>query len=93
MIGMNSEITLMESISMLGAFSPVKVMFNGIVLYDDYDGDETGPLQEVLPKRLWQAKNYVVTDINIKIVEFHHSVVSIKGRYEPCGEMRICNDR
>lgn len=81
-----SEITLIEAVSMLNAFSPVKISLNGIVLYNDYDGDDDGeekPWQEVLMGRLWQSKDYIITDINIKIVHFHHSIISMRGRYEP----------
>lgn len=88
----NSEITLREAIEKLDTFSPVKIVFNGIVLYNDYDEDvieiEDGVYGEnrlpidVVPNRLWQFDNYVVTSINIEIVEFHHSVVTMQGEYK-----------
>ena len=88
-----SEITLFEAVSMLAAFSPVKITFNGIVLYNDYDseievepgvyGEVLCPTIEVLADRLWQAKDYVVTDIKISIVQHHHSIVELRGRHEP----------
>lgn len=78
-----SEITLIEAISMLNAFSPIKISLNGIVLYNDYDDDEEKPYQEVIMDRLWQSKDYIITDINVKIVHFHHSIISMHGRYEP----------
>jgi hypothetical protein len=87
-----SEITLIEAISMLKAFSPIKIILNGIVLYNDYDSEvevepgvygEVEPWQEVLMDRLWQSKDYIITDINIKIVQHHHSIISMRGRYEP----------
>ena len=87
-----SEITLIEAIEALDSFCPVKIMFNDIVLYNDYDdeievapgifGENKTPL-EVIPERLWQIKNYVVTDINIAIVLHHHSIIKLKGRYVP----------
>lgn len=87
-----SEITLIEAIAMLKAFAPIKITFNNIVLYNDYDseievepglfGENKAPL-EVIPERLWQAKDYIVTDITISIVQHHHSVVKLRGRYEP----------
>lgn len=90
-----SEITLIEAIAMLSAFAPIKISLNGIVLYNDYDSDieiEPGvygevkrPL-EVLTERLWQAKDYVITDIKISIVEFHHAIVDMRGRYKPLKE-------
>ncbi len=80
---MNSEITLIEALSMLEGFCPVKISLNDILLYDDYDGNENKPWQEVVPNRLWLFKDYVVYSIEITIVEFHHCIVEIKGRYEP----------
>ena len=87
-----SEITLIEAIASLRAFSPIKIVFNDIVLYNDFDseievepglfGENKLPL-EVIPERLWQAKDYIVTDINISIVQYHHCIVKLKGRYEP----------
>ena len=88
-----SEITLIEALSMLDGFAPIKISLNGIVLYNDYDstiqiGDsemygETTPWQDVVMKRLWQSKDYVITDNNVKIVDFHHSIITMHGRYEP----------
>ncbi len=87
-----SEITLIETVAMLKAFAPIKIIFNDIVLYNDYDSEievepglfgENKPLLEVIPERLWQAKDYIVTDINISIVQHHHCIVKLKGRYEP----------
>ena len=92
-----SEITLIEAVAMLRAFAPVKILFNDIVLYNDYDseieiepglwGENKTPL-EVLPERLWQAKDYIVTDINVSIVQHHHSIVRLRGRYEPYTDER-----
>ena len=86
-----SEITLIEAITMLSAFAPIKITLNGIVLYNDYDGieivpgvyGEIEPPTKVIPERLWQAKDYIITDIKISIVHFHHSIVDMRGRYEP----------
>ena len=87
-----SEISLIEAVAMLKAFAPTKIIFNDIVLYNDYDseievepglfGENKAPL-EVLPERLWQAKDYIVTDISISVVHYHHCIVKLKGRYEP----------
>lgn len=88
-----SEITLIEALSMLDGFAPIKIILNGIVLYNDYDSaiqiedstvcGETAPWQDVVMKRLWQSKDYIITDIDIKVVDFHHSIISMRGRYEP----------
>lgn len=87
-----SEITLHEAIKKLDVFCPIKIIFNGIVLYNDYDEDmieiEDGVWGEnrlpidVIPSRLWQFDRYIVTDINIEIVQHHHSVVRMQGEYQ-----------
>lgn len=81
----NSEITLREAIENTDIFCPTKIIFNGVILYNDYDGDDDGesdiPLN-VIPNRLWQFDKYIVTSINIEIVEFHHSIISIQGEYK-----------
>ena len=80
----NSEITLRWAIEYTDQFCPAKIIFNGVVLYNDYDGDENGesdiPLN-VIPNRIWQFDKYIVTSINIEIVEFHHSIISMQGEY------------
>ena len=77
-----SEITLREAIEYIKGFSPVKIIFNNIVLYNDFYSDveidvlEDGtkvygenkrPL-DVVPDRLWQFDKYVVTFVDIKVV-------------------------
>lgn len=87
-----SEITLIEALQALDSFCPVKILFNNIVLYNDYDsefeaepgsgiyGEARVPL-EVIPSRLWRIEDYVVTDIKISIVEHHHSIIELYGYY------------
>ena len=87
-----SEISLREAIEYIEKFSPIKIVFNGIILYNDYGDDvieiEDGVYGEnklpmdVIPDRLWQFDNYVVTSINIEVVEFHHSVITMQGKYK-----------
>lgn len=86
----NSEITLREAIEKVDAFCPIKIVFNGIVLYNDYDSDveiEDGVWGEVdlpinvISDRLWQFDKYIVTSLNIEIVEHHHSIISMQGEY------------
>ena len=85
-----SELTLHQAIKRVDCFCPVKIIFNGIVLYNDYDsdieiedgifGENDAPLN-VVPNRIWQFDKYIVTSVNIEIVEFHHSIVTIQGEY------------
>ena len=85
-----SEWTLRTAIKNIETFGPIKIIFNGIVLYNDYDseieiedgvyGENRFPL-DVIPNRLWQFDKYIVTSINIEVVEFHHSIVTMQGEY------------
>lgn len=78
-----SEITLREALEKVDVFCPVKIMFNDVLLYDDYDEYlETKPPMEVVPSRLWQFEKYVVTSIIIDIVDYHHSIIMIEGKYK-----------
>ena len=87
-----SEITLREAIEYIDKFCPVKIVFNGIILYNDYDEDlpeiedgvygENKPPMDVVANRLWQFDKYVVTSINIEIVQFHHSIITMQGEYK-----------
>jgi hypothetical protein len=86
-----SEITLRETIEKIDGFCPIKIIFNGIVLYNDYDsnieikdgvwGEIDLPIN-VIPERLWQFDKYIVTSLNIEIVDQHHSIISIQGEYK-----------
>ena len=76
-----SAITIREAIDMAREFCPVKIVFNGIVLYDDYYFDENEPYMNVIPNRIWQFDKYMVTSMNIEIVEFHHSIITMQGEY------------
>lgn len=88
-----SEIYVLDVLKKLDSLAPIKISLNGIVLYNDYDspiqiGDsemygETAPWQDVISSRLWQLKEYTITDIKVQIVEHHHSIISMKGFYNP----------
>lgn len=86
-----SEITLRETIEKIDDFCPIKIIFNGVVLYNDYDSDveiKDGVWGEidlpinVIPDRLWQFDKYIVTSLSIEIVDHHHSIISIQGEYK-----------
>lgn len=86
----NSEITIREAIEYVDQFCPIKIIFNGIVLYNDYDstieledglcGEDKHPL-DVIPNRIWQFDQYIVTSLRIEIVEFHHSIITMHGYF------------
>ena len=79
--------TFMEALNKIQAFYPVKVLFNNIELFNDFDSivsstnedgievfGETEHFLDVVPGRLWQYEHYRITSIKIEIVEFHHSI-------------------
>ena len=83
-----SEITLCEAINMIEILCPIKVVYNDIELYNDYDSDkviedeiygEVLPPALVIPMRMEGLENRIVSDIHIEFVDFHHSIVTIKG--------------
>lgn len=85
-----STITLDEIIKYLQMFNPIKVVFNDLEIFNDYDSTteieeglygEVLPLVAVAPDRIQNFKKSIVTSINIDIVEFHHSIIRIQGEY------------
>lgn len=90
-----SEITLYEAIKYVNSFCPVKIIFNDMILYNDYDSEtvievledgdklygEIAPPLGVVPDRIRTFNESIVTSINIEIVDFHHSIVTMQGEY------------
>ena len=78
-----SEIGFADALEVLERMSPVKVTFNNIILYDDFDSEESsdGSLKDLIFKRFWSYEKYIVTSINIEVVDFHHTIVSMYGAY------------
>ena len=85
-----SSRTLSEIIPMLNIFAPIKIIYNNEVLYNDYDSDipiiledgtevygEIMPPSEVVPDRIKGRENDIINSIYIKIVQFHHSVITL----------------
>lgn len=87
-----SEITLLEAIEGVQSFLPIKVVFNDIILYNDYDSSErnddgsygeTQPPMSVIPRRCASALeryDVFVDSIDIRVVQHHHSIVYLTGR-------------
>lgn len=88
-----SSRTLSEVISMLDIFAPIKIIYNNEVLYNDYDTDvvatvledgtevygEVMPPNAVIPDRIKGREDNIINSINIKIVGYHHSIITLKG--------------
>lgn len=91
-----SEITLYDAIKYVDSFCPVKIIYNDNILYNDYDSNvvidrtengqpiygEIMPPMCVIPDRIRPIDKYIVTSINIEIVDFHHSIVVMHGEYK-----------
>jgi len=86
-----SEIAICDAIKYVDSFCPVKIIFNDIVLYNDYDSEveiedglygEIMPPLSVVPDRTSKFNKSIVTSINIDIVDFHHSIVTMQGEYK-----------
>lgn len=83
----NTELTLREAVEKINPFCPIKITFNGIELFNDYDDvdysqnqfSEINGFTNLLADRLWRFDDYLVTSLNIKIVQFHHAIVEMEG--------------
>ena len=75
----NSLLTILDVINGLSFLPPIKVVFNDVVLYDDYEGDEMVSLIDALKERLPEHEQYVITSMKIDVVSFHHSIVEMVG--------------
>lgn len=88
-----SNILLKDIIPYIDNFLPVKVTFNGVDLYNDYDSTEVierledgtdvygekYSLNNVWMSRVENFKDCFVTSISIIIVEYHHSIIHLHG--------------
>ena len=88
-------LTLREVLDYIENFKPIKIVFNGIEVYNDYDSNkviETLPDGTQIMGEKWGYQyiindcdraglylNYIVDNIEIKIVQAEHSIVNITG--------------
>ena len=89
-----SDRTLNEVISMLDIFSPIKIIYNNEILYNDYDGNdiatvledgtkvygEVMPPNAVISDRIKGREDNIINSINIEIISYHHSIITLKGK-------------
>ena len=80
-----SEISLDEALRKILVFNPIKIYYIRKLIWDDtLDVENWIPLDEsinILKKLCLDYNKIIITDIKIKIVEFHHSVIYLKGIY------------
>ena len=82
-----SKLDIYDILRELDNLSPVKVILNDKVIYNDYDSKteiepgicgELRPPRHVIPSRL-NFKKYIIEDIKIEIVDCHHSILTLNG--------------
>lgn len=76
-----SEIGLDEALRKILVFNPIKIYYNRKLIWDDtLDIKNWISLDRSINifKKLHYNK-IIITDIKIKIVEFHHSIIYLKG--------------
>jgi hypothetical protein len=71
---------LFEIVNLVDAFLPVKIIFNNLVLYNDYDNDEYKSPLDIIPERIKDCRNSIVEFIEIDIVQNHHSIIRMRGQ-------------
>ena len=88
----HNERPILEVLEDLWAFNPVKICFEGKVLYNDYDSVEEAepgvygelfPPMSVVPERLKTALDkydVYVNSLDIRIVHHHHCIVYMYGK-------------
>lgn len=82
------KMPILDVLENIKAFSPVKICFNNIVLYNDWDVNdanctgESEPYDIAVPERLKDVlDNYDVwvTKFEVIIVDYHHSLIYMAG--------------
>jgi hypothetical protein len=81
----NSDLNLNQAIHAASLFSPIKIYYNKECIWDDTLalGEGWIPLKEALKNFRAAHKDYsqiVVTNVKIDIVEWHHSIIHLKGK-------------
>lgn len=80
-----SNISIEEAIDAAMLFNPVKIYYNRKIVWDDDLSEDKGwvKFESALKSFKSSCKDYdkiVITDVKIKIVYFHHSIVYLKGK-------------
>ena len=82
---------ILEVLDMLSCFNPIKVCFNDVELYNDYNSTveiEPGIVGEILPyrmavnerlKTILDEYDVLVTRLELLPVSYHHSLVYLYG--------------
>lgn len=87
-----STITFDEAVHYIMHFCPLKIYYNRKCIWDDTLSWVDGwlPLKEALDNFRNTHEDYeriVITDLKVKIVDWHHSVVYLKGKIDKRKEL------
>ena len=79
-----SNISLEKALELIKPFCPIKIYYNRKILWDDclMVGEGWISLNSAIDnfkKACHAYKNILITDIKIKITDFHHSYIYLKG--------------
>lgn len=88
----NSSITLEEALRASLSHCPIKIYYNKECIWDDTLSFNKGwiPLENALNRFRKTHEDYdkiIITDIDIEIVEWHHSVIYLKGKIDKRKEL------
>lgn len=80
-----SNISIEEAIDAAMLFNLVKIYYNRKIIWDDDLSEDKGwvKFDDAIKSFKSSCKDYdkiVITDVKIKIVHFHHSIVYLKGK-------------
>ena len=73
-----SELTAKDVSSIIWSLNPILVLYNDEIVFNDEDARSIQDLFDATDKFEATCKD-VTTEIKVKIVDFHHSVVEIHG--------------
>jgi hypothetical protein len=82
-----SNITFEEALRTSITYCPIKFYYNKECIWDDTLSFNNGwlPLESALDKFRKTHENYdqiVITNIEIEVVEWHHSIIYLKGKID-----------
>jgi hypothetical protein len=80
-----SDLNLSDAISYVEKFCPVEIYYNGNLVWTDRcDASEWVPMEEAVKqfeeKLESRHKRIFILRVGIEIVDFHHSIIRLKGK-------------
>lgn len=80
-----SDLNLSDAISYVEKFCPVEIYYNGNLVWTDRcDASEWVPMETAVKqfeeKMESRSKRIFILRVSIEIVDFHHSIIRLKGK-------------